>query len=146
MTQKPMSLQDQAQRALDDIRAVSKAVAGHKQIGAAEIATLNSAYGTLSDTVYRMNKAREYAGGLIGCRCSVDDCGPGDCWPCRMMTLIGYLDDAEDQAIIDGPDAVDVDGLKASTTDCYNGSDWANGYNTAIDHLASRNLIRGKGE
>lgn len=35
----------------------------------------------------RLQETAEYAGGFIGCRCDRDDCGPGDCWPCRMMKV-----------------------------------------------------------
>ncbi len=27
------------------------------------------------------------ASSYAGCRCDRDDCGAGDCWPCRMMRL-----------------------------------------------------------
>lgn len=34
----------------------------------------------------------EYAKDYIGCRCGMDDCEPGDCWPCRMMYIINLAD------------------------------------------------------
>lgn len=37
-----------------------------------------------------LNKAAEYR----GCRCSTDDCGPGDCWPCRMMSICELAEQA----------------------------------------------------
>ncbi|WP_088255559.1 Lar family restriction alleviation protein [Fimbriiglobus ruber] len=35
----------------------------------------------------KLRAISEHAASYCGCRCSIDDCDPGNCWPCRMMSL-----------------------------------------------------------
>lgn len=41
----------------------------------------------LQDIREALDKITAEAGQYAGCRCSIDDCAPGDCWPCRMISL-----------------------------------------------------------
>ena len=41
----------------------------------------------VSELEKRLHKIEKYAASFCGCQCDKDDCGAGDCWPCRMMRI-----------------------------------------------------------
>ncbi len=41
-----------------------------------------------------LTNVRDFALQYIGCACDVGDCGPGDCWPCRMMDIADRCNEA----------------------------------------------------
>lgn len=49
---------------------------------------------TIQPLIDALEEAQKDAAQYIGCRCSIDDCEPGDCWPCRMMGIVDKCGEA----------------------------------------------------
>lgn len=41
-----------------------------------------------------LETAMDNAASYVGCRCDVDDVSPGDCWPCRMVSVVYDIEEA----------------------------------------------------
>lgn len=50
----------------------------------------------IRDMAGALNNISQEAANYIGCRCGVDDCEPGDCWPCRMVGIIDMAETARE--------------------------------------------------
>lgn len=56
-----------------------------------------------------LQQIRDEAASYAGCMCNKGDCEPGDCWPCRMMSIVDLAETAlETRAQNDGGEALEI--------------------------------------